>query len=61
MVKQAIELFGGLDILVNSAGLSTEKSFFEVTEAIWDQTLSINLKSAYFCAQSASAGDGGCP
>src|SRR5215510_5562265 len=50
MVEQAIERFGRLDILVNNAALSTEKLFFEVTEEIWDQTLNVNLKSAYFCA-----------
>lgn len=54
MIERAIEQFGGLDILVNNAGLSTEKPFFEVTEEIWDRTLNINLKSAYFCAQAAA-------
>ncbi|MCZ7583634.1 MAG: glucose 1-dehydrogenase [Deltaproteobacteria bacterium] len=54
MVERAIELFGRLDILVNNAALSTEAFFFDVTEDLWDRTLSVNLKSAYFCAQVAA-------
>lgn len=54
MVERAIQQFGRLDILVNNAALSTEAPFFEVTEALWDQTLTVNLKSAYFCAQAAA-------
>jgi NAD(P)-dependent dehydrogenase (short-subunit alcohol dehydrogenase family) len=54
MVEQVIDEFGRLDILVNNAAVSTEKNFFDVTEEIWDQTLDLNLKSSYFCAQSAA-------
>jgi NAD(P)-dependent dehydrogenase (short-subunit alcohol dehydrogenase family) len=54
MVEHAIQQFGGLDILVNNAALSTEAPFFEMTEELWDQTLAVNLKSAYFCAQAAA-------
>ena len=54
MVEWAIQQFGGLDILVNNAALSTEAPFFEMTEELWDQTLAVNLKSGYFCAQAAA-------
>jgi NAD(P)-dependent dehydrogenase (short-subunit alcohol dehydrogenase family) len=54
MVERVIQQFGGLDILVNNAALSTEAPFFEMTEELWDQTLTVNLKSAYFCAQAAA-------
>jgi NAD(P)-dependent dehydrogenase (short-subunit alcohol dehydrogenase family) len=54
LVEQSIEHFGGLDILVNNAAISTECAFFDVTEEIWDRTLNVNLKSAYFCAQAAA-------
>ena len=54
LVEKVIGALGKLDILVNNAAVSTEKMFFDVTEAIWDQTVDLNLKSAYFCAQAAA-------
>jgi glucose 1-dehydrogenase/3-oxoacyl-[acyl-carrier protein] reductase len=54
MVEQVIDELGRLDILINNAAISTEKSFFDMTEDVWDQTLDLNLKSAYFCAQRAA-------
>ena len=54
LVQHTLDEFGSLDVLVNNAALSTEMPFFEVTEEIWDRTLDVNLKSAYFCAQAAA-------
>jgi len=43
--------FGRLDILVNNAGYGATESFFEMTPALWDRTLSLNLRSvALACA-----------
>ncbi|MBI4232371.1 3-oxoacyl-ACP reductase FabG [Candidatus Peregrinibacteria bacterium] len=46
--------FNGLDILVNNAGISAYAPFFKITEEIWDKTLSVNLKAAFFCSQFAA-------
>ena len=54
MIDRVIQQFGGLDILVNNAALSTEAPFLEMTEELWDQTQTVNLKSAYFCTQAAA-------
>ncbi|MDP9145214.1 MAG: glucose 1-dehydrogenase [Actinomycetota bacterium] len=44
---------GGLDILVNSAGVQITGPSVEVTEEHWDETLDANLKSMFFSCQAA--------
>lgn len=56
MMKAAIDGLGGLDILVNSAGVCVSASIEESDEALWDQTLNINLKGAFFCSKIALTG-----
>jgi L-rhamnose 1-dehydrogenase len=45
---------GHIDVLVNNAGVSTFEPFFEITEAIWDNMHSVNLRGAFFCSQRAA-------
>jgi NAD(P)-dependent dehydrogenase (short-subunit alcohol dehydrogenase family) len=52
-VNRAIELFGGLDILVNSAGIGEDVSVDDSDESLWDRTLNVNLKGTFFCCKSA--------
>jgi NAD(P)-dependent dehydrogenase (short-subunit alcohol dehydrogenase family) len=47
------EQLGGLDILVNSAGVQITGPSLDVTEAQWDETLDANLKSMFFSSQAA--------
>ena len=51
MVERVIDECGPIDILVNNAGISRPKPFLELTEADWDQTLNVNLKSVFLCSQ----------
>jgi NAD(P)-dependent dehydrogenase (short-subunit alcohol dehydrogenase family) len=44
--------FGGIDILVNSAGICPRVPFAESTEADWEQLMSVNAKSQYFLMQA---------
>jgi NAD(P)-dependent dehydrogenase (short-subunit alcohol dehydrogenase family) len=44
---------GGLDVLVNSAGVQLTGPSLEVTESAWDETLDSNLKTVFFCCQAA--------
>jgi NAD(P)-dependent dehydrogenase (short-subunit alcohol dehydrogenase family) len=39
--------WGGLDLLVNCAGISPRGTVESTTEALWDQTLAVNLKGAW--------------
>jgi len=53
MFAEVKEKWGKLDILVNNAGILQFASFEELTEAQWDQVLSVNLKGQFLCAQAA--------
>jgi L-rhamnose 1-dehydrogenase len=46
--------FGGLDVLVNNAGICPFASLFDVTEDLWDSIHSVNLKGAFFASQHAA-------
>ena len=47
------EAFGGVDVLVNNAGIQRYGTVTETSEAAWDEVLGVNLKSAFLCAHEA--------
>ncbi|MBT7664869.1 MAG: SDR family oxidoreductase, partial [Rhodospirillaceae bacterium] len=47
------DALGGLDILVNSAGVATTLPIEDGDEAIWDAIVDVNLKGTYFCCRAA--------
>ncbi len=53
IVGAAIEGLGGLDVLVNNAGISIDATIEKTDEMIWDETLDINLKGTFFCVRAA--------
>lgn len=52
-VQAAVDRLGGLDVLVNSAGVGSTGRLSEVDEQTWDAMLDINLKGTFFCCQAA--------
>ena len=52
-VEGAIKVLGGLDILVNSAGVGIDVPVEESDESLWDKTLNVNLKGTFFCCRAA--------
>ncbi|HEY7688534.1 MAG TPA: glucose 1-dehydrogenase [Dongiaceae bacterium] len=55
-VDEARRRMGGLDILINNAGVEEVRDSLEVDEALWDKIVDTNLKGAFFCAQAAARG-----
>lgn len=54
MVHDIVSRFGTIDILVNNAGVWLVTTFLSCTEEIWDKTMEVNLKGAYFCAKEVA-------
>lgn len=52
MVAAAAEGIGGLDTLVNNAGIYPRAPFLEMDQSVWDQTLDVNLKANCFLSQA---------
>jgi NAD(P)-dependent dehydrogenase (short-subunit alcohol dehydrogenase family) len=53
LITSARDAFGRIDALVNMASAYGSTPFDELTETGWDRDLTINLKSAFLCAQAA--------
>ncbi|HEY0247321.1 MAG TPA: bifunctional aldolase/short-chain dehydrogenase [Gryllotalpicola sp.] len=53
-VDAALLAFGGLDLVVNNAGLSLSKSLFETTEADWDLQHNVMAKGSFFVSKAAA-------
>ena len=51
LVEEAWQFLGRIDILVNNAGIVLASSFLGMTEDIWNRTLEVNLRGAFFCSQ----------
>jgi len=52
-VQTAVDAFGGLDILVNSAGIGSGRPIEDSDEAMWDLHTDVNLKGTFFCSRAA--------
>jgi 3-oxoacyl-[acyl-carrier protein] reductase len=52
VVKQVVERWGHINILVNNAGLTRDRLLLRMTPDDWDQVLSVNLKGAFLCTRS---------
>ena len=51
---KVVKRFGRLDILINCAGIFKPKPALELTEEEWDETINVNLKGQFLCAQRAA-------
>ncbi|ALV63710.1 putative oxidoreductase [Thermococcus sp. 2319x1] len=54
MIKKTVELYGGVDILVNNAAIMSVKSIFERTLEEWERVIRVNLTGPYICSRYAA-------
>jgi 3-oxoacyl-[acyl-carrier protein] reductase len=52
-IAAAVEAFGGIDIVVNNAGILSALSIEEMTREEWDKVLNVNLSGTFFVIQAA--------
>ena len=53
LVDAAVRHFGGIDIMVNNAGIAPVVDFLDVTEELLSRVLDVNLKGAFYGTQAA--------
>lgn len=54
MIHQAVETFGGLDILINNAGILRDRMLVNMTEQDWDSVIRVHLKGTFAPLHHAS-------
>ncbi|MBM3352650.1 MAG: SDR family oxidoreductase [Betaproteobacteria bacterium] len=61
-MARAVERMGGIDVLVNNAGIAVRKTAFDLAADEWDRVLDVNLKGLFLCSRVAARqmrGNGG--
>jgi NAD(P)-dependent dehydrogenase (short-subunit alcohol dehydrogenase family) len=53
-LAHTVAAFGGVDALVNNAGIFRAAEFLDITEADWDAVLDVNLKGAFLVGQAVA-------
>ncbi|MFN2231347.1 MAG: 2-dehydro-3-deoxy-D-gluconate 5-dehydrogenase KduD [Anaerolineae bacterium] len=54
VVAQVVEELGGLDILINNAGIIRRAPILDFNEQDWDDVIQVNLKTVFFLSQAAA-------
>mgnify|MGYP003694459339 CR=1 FL=1 len=54
-IREVIDRHGRLDILINNAGITIDKTVAKMTEDEWNKVIAVNLSGAFFLAQAALA------
>lgn len=54
LINQVVTEFGSLDILVNNVGITRDNLLMRMTEEMWDEVISTNLKSVFNTVKSAT-------
>jgi NAD(P)-dependent dehydrogenase (short-subunit alcohol dehydrogenase family) len=53
MVREGAQMLGGLDVLVNGAGINRRKPITDVTPDDFDAIVAVNMRAVYFASQAA--------
>ena len=53
-LDDAVRILGGLDVVINNAGISIRHSFLDITAEEWDRVVAVNLTGVFYVAQTAA-------
>jgi NAD(P)-dependent dehydrogenase (short-subunit alcohol dehydrogenase family) len=53
LIDKAIETYGQIDILINNAGVNRDRSLKRMSVAEWDEVITTDLNSAFYCTSAA--------
>jgi NAD(P)-dependent dehydrogenase (short-subunit alcohol dehydrogenase family) len=51
---EAVRVMGGVDVLINNAGISIRHNFLDITPEEWDKVIAVNLTGVFYVAQTAA-------
>ncbi len=51
---EAVRMMGGVDVLINNAGISIRHNFLDITPSEWDKIIAVNLTGVFYMAQTAA-------
>ena len=51
LLQTALDTFGGMDVLVNNAGILRDRTIFNMEEPDWDAVIAVHLKGHYCCSR----------
>ncbi|MDY8136342.1 3-oxoacyl-ACP reductase FabG [Aquimarina sp. 2201CG5-10] len=52
--KRIFNTYGKIDILINNAGITKDRTLHKMSEAEWDAVIDVNLKGVFLCTQVVS-------
>jgi NAD(P)-dependent dehydrogenase (short-subunit alcohol dehydrogenase family) len=53
-IREAIEVMGGIDVLINNAGISIRHDFLDITREEWEKVIGVNLNGVFYVAQTVA-------
>jgi len=53
-IEEAIQVVGGIDVLINNAGISLRHAFLDITREEWERVLAVNLNGVFYGAQTVA-------
>lgn len=51
LIKETVEKFGKLDVMVNNAGIATQGSIYDTSDEVWDKTMAVDLNGVFYGTQ----------